>query len=197
MDAHELSGLLLDTKALKFNVSEPFTFASGIKSPVYMNCRILISDVKKRQQVVEELAKAVGALDPDMVAGTATAGIPWGSWAADMLGLPLVIVGGGCEIAGKLSGNAVIVEDLVSTGGSSISAVAELREAGAEVTDCVSIFSYGLGRSEEAFREADVRLHPLATFDKAIEVAQARDYLSPEESEEAKMWAVDTERWRR
>ena len=205
MDARGVAELLLDAKALAFNVREPFTYASGIRSPVYVDCRLLISDVERRDIVVDSLADIVDGLDADVVAATASAGIPWGAWVADRLGMPLVYVrqsqknhGKGKCVEGSApeGSKAVVVEDLVSTGGSSIHTVESLRGEGVGVEHCTAIFTYGLRESEDYFRAAEVALHSLSNLEAAIEAAVKRRYLTPEEATEAKDWAKDPNRWR-
>ncbi len=206
MDAKAVAELLLDAKVLTFNVKEPYTFASGIKSPVYMDCRLLISDVKRRGQIVDALVRKFDGLECDIVAATASAGIPWGAWVADRLEKPLVYVrkeakahGKGKKVEGAfIKGlNAVVVEDLVSTGGSSISTVESLREEDSVVEYCVSIFTYGMQKAAESFDKANVELHPLSNFNTAVEAAIEKKYLTPAEAAEARKWAKDPQRWRK
>jgi len=206
MDAKAMAELLLDAKVLTFNVKEPYTFASGIKSPVYMDCRLLISDVKRRGQLIEDLVKKFDGLECDIVAATASAGIPWGAWVADRLEKPLVYVrreakthGKGKKVEGAfIKGlNAVVVEDLVSTGGSSISTVESLREEDSVVEHCVSIFTYGMQKSVESFDKANVELHPLSNFNVAVEAAIEKKYLTAAEAAEARKWVKDPQRWRK
>jgi orotate phosphoribosyltransferase len=205
MDAKEIAGLLLDAKALAFNVKEPYTFASGIKSPVYMDCRLLISDVKRRERIADEMEERAAKVGFDLIAATASAGIPWGAWVADRLGVPMVYVrqaakdhGKGKKIEGaaQKGDKALVIEDLVSTGGSSIATVESLRQEGLEVSDCVSIFKYGMAESEDAFKKAAVELYSLSNFTEAVEVALKRGYLTKDEAAEARSWLKDPKRWR-
>ncbi len=206
MDAKDIAKLLLDAKALKFNVAEPFTYVSGIKSPVYMDCRLLISDVAGRRKIVDGISGLLSCLDCDVVAATASAAIPWGAWVAEKIGKPLVYVrksekdhGTKKLVEGSIrDGDAtVLVEDLVSTGKSSLAAVQSLRDVGAEVVDCVSIFSYGLSESDISFKNAGVQLHPLSNFKTALDVAASSGYLLPDEASEALKWQSDTRGWRK
>lgn len=198
MDAGKVANLLLEAQALKFNVAEPFTYASGIKSPVYMNCRILISDIEKRDVVVDGLVEIISQIDCDIICGTASAGLAWGMWVATKLEKPLIYVSSS-KIHGKKPKNmkTLVLEDLVSTGKSSLEAVSALRNGGAEVSDCVSIFSYGLTDSEIAFNGANVILHTLSDFKTAVEVATSAQYLNKVESMEALNWQKDASRWRK
>jgi orotate phosphoribosyltransferase len=206
MDAKDIAGLLLDAKALAFNVKEPYTFASGIKSPVYMDCRLVISDVEKRGRIVDELVKHLRNLEFDVVAATASAGIPWGAWVAERMKKPLVYVrkeakdhgkGKKVEGAAKAGQKAAVVEDLVSTGGSSIATVDSLREAGLKVENCVSLFTYGMAEAENAFKKAGVKLYSLSNFGIAADVARERGYLTSEEAAEAKRWVNNPKEWRK
>jgi orotate phosphoribosyltransferase len=206
MDAKETAELLLEAKALAFNVRQPYTFASGIKSPVYMDCRLLISDVQKRRRITDAMAEAAAKAGCDVIAATASAGIPWGAWVADRLSMPMVYVrqsakdhGKGKKIEGSLKkgAKALVIEDLVSTGGSSIATVESLREEGAEAKDCVSIFQYGMPEAQNAFKKAGVKLYSLSNFAEAAEVAASRGYLTKEEAAEAKKWIIDPQGWRK
>ncbi|MFH1055837.1 MAG: orotate phosphoribosyltransferase [Candidatus Altiarchaeota archaeon] len=205
MDAKETAKILLDGNALNFNVKEPYTFASGIRSPVYMDCRLLISDVKGRGRIVDGMVDAVKTLKADSIAAAASAGIPWGAWVADRLSLPLLYVrqsakdhGKGKKVEGKVvkGMTAVVVEDLVSTGGSSLATVESLREEGVKVEDCVSIFTYEFEEAKESFSKAGVRLHPLSNFPQAVDVALQKGKLTNEEADEAKKWNKDPKRWK-
>jgi orotate phosphoribosyltransferase len=170
-----------------------------------MDCRLVISDVGKRGKIVDELVKHLRTIDFDVVAATASAGIPWGAWVADRMEMPLVFVrkeakdhGKGKKIEGaaKAGQKAAVVEDLVSTGGSSIATVDSLREAGLKVENCVSIFTYGMDEAENAFKKAGVTLYSLSNFGAAADTAKNRGYLSPEEAAEAKKWVNNPQGWR-
>lgn len=204
MDAKQIANLLIDAKALAFNVKKPYTFASGIRSPIYMDCRLLISDVKGRSAIVDSMVDHMVDVNADVIAATASAGIPWGAWVADRMELPLVYVrqaakdhGKGKRVEGMIEEGsvAVVIEDLVSTGGSSIAAVESLREALIEVNDCISIFTYEFEEAHDAFQAANVRLKSLSNFSTAVEAAQNRGYLTREDAAEAKKWNKDPKRW--
>ncbi len=202
MEAAEAARLLLEVGALSFNVDEPFTFASGIKSPVYVDCRLLISDVARRKEMVDALAEDIKAADSDVVAATASAGIPWGSWVAAELDKPLVYVrkkgkghGKGKRIEGVVNGSAAVVEDLVSTGMSSLAAVEALRDAGAKVEDCFCIFAYGMESAVNAFKNAGVQVHTLSDFKTALEAAVGMEYLTSDQAGRALEWLNDPEGW--
>lgn len=183
MNAENIAKILLSTDAVKINVKEPFTYTSGLKSPIYTDNRVLISYPDERSVIVDEFTELMNerALKPDYIAGTATAGIPWAAFMAERLGLPMVYVrskpkghGAGRQIEGNLSkGKSVlIIEDLISTGGSALNSVEALRNEGeCVVHDVFAIFSYGLDKSEEAFSKASVALSTLTDIDVLIKVA--------------------------
>ncbi|MBU0762743.1 MAG: orotate phosphoribosyltransferase [Candidatus Altiarchaeota archaeon] len=204
MDARETAAILLDANALKFNVEKPYVFASGIKSPVYMDCRILMSNVGKRRMIVESMVGVVSSLDFDVVAGTASAGIPWASWLSESVSKPMVYVrkaekehGRGKKIEGTIPDGAstLLVEDLVSTGMSSLAAVQSLRNEGAKVSECVSIFQYGMPEAISAFKTSAVKLHSLSNFKVACEVALENKYLNKADASKALEWMSNPRGW--
>ena len=180
--------LLLEAHAVMLNLETPFRYASGILSPIYCDNRVLISDPGRRAELVTglvELARA-HAPDADVISGTATAGIPWAAWVADRLDKPMVYVraaakehGRGQRIEGRLASPArvLVVEDLVSTGGSSLSTVEALREAGSDVLGVIAIFSYGLRRATAGFAAAGVPVYSLTGLRTLLDVAAATDYI--------------------
>jgi orotate phosphoribosyltransferase len=205
MDARDYARLLLDAGAVKFNVEEPFKYASGILSPVYTDCRLLISDVRGRMAIVEGLLSGVDS-KPDAIAATASAGIPWGAWIAEKLGLPLVYVRGKAkehgrarQIEGRINegDNAIVIEDLVSTGASSINTVSALRAAKASVDGVISIFSYGMREAKDAFRENSVNLSSLSNFSNALDAALELGYLDREEADIARGWSENPRMWKK
>lgn len=183
---------LLKIKAVFFRPEEPFTWASGIKSPVYCDNRLTLSDVKVRTDVETALAEAIKANYPEAEAlmGTSTAGIAHAAITAHLLGLPMGYVRSGAkdhgrqnQIEGKLLPNqkVVVVEDLISTGGSVIEVVNVLREAGAEVLGIASIFTYGMKKGLDRLKEADVKNISLTNFDTIAEVAAETGYIKKED----------------
>ena len=168
---------------------EPFTWASGIKSPIYCDNRLILSAPEVRDIVENAIAVKVKELYPEAAAlmGTSTAGIAHAAIAASILGLPMGYVRGEAKshgrtnrIEGRLDKGAkvVVIEDLISTGGSVIDVVEALREAGAEVLGIVSIFTYGIGRGVERLASAGVRNDSLSNLDTLLEVAVEKDYIS-------------------
>ena len=183
---------LLKIKAVFFRPEEPFTWASGIKSPVYCDNRLTLSDHQVRTDVENGLAALVKEHFPEAEAlmGTSTAGIAHAAITAHILGIPMGYVRSGAkdhgrknQIEGKLTAGqkVVVVEDLISTGGSVLEVVQILREAGAEVLGIVSIFTYGMNKGIERMKEANVVNYSLTDFDCVARVAGEEGYVKPEE----------------
>jgi len=179
---------LLKIKAVFFRPEEPFTWASGIKSPVYCDNRLTLSDVEVRNDVENAFAELIKEKYPDceILMGTSTAGIAHAAITAHILGKPMGYVRSGAkdhgrknQIEGKLEKGqkTVVVEDLISTGGSSIEVVNILREAGADVLGVVSIFTYGMKKGIQRFEEANVEYVSLTDFDTIAEVAAEQGYI--------------------
>lgn len=180
---------LLSIKAVFFRPDEPFTWASGIKSPVYCDNRLTLAYPEVRTHVEEALAKTVRETYPEAEAlmGTSTAGIAHAAITAQIMGLPMGYVRSGAkdhgrqnQIEGKLEKgqNVVVVEDLISTGGSVIEVVNVLREAGAEVLGIVSIFTYGMQKGLDRLADADVKNISLTNFDAIAEIAAQEGYIA-------------------
>ena len=179
---------LLKIKAVFLRPDEPFTWASGIKSPIYCDNRIILSYPEAREVVENAIAETVKREYPDceVLMGTSTAGIAHAAIAATILGMPMGYVRGsakdhgrGNQIEGRLEPGqkVVVVEDLISTGGSCIDVVNTLREAGAEVLGIVSIFTYGLKKGLTRLAEANAKNVSLTDFDTLIKVAAEQDYI--------------------
>ena len=185
---------LLSIKAVFFRPEEPFTWASGIKSPVYCDNRLTLSDIKVRSDVENGLATLIKENYPEaeVLMGTSTAGIAHAAITGHILGLPMGYVRSGAkdhgrnnQIEGKLEAGqkVVVVEDLISTGGSVIEVVNVLREAGAEVLGVVSIFTYGMQKGLDRLAAANVKNISLTNFDTIAEVAADEGYIKPEDIE--------------
>ncbi len=183
---------LLSIKAVFFRPDEPFTWASGIKSPVYCDNRLTLTAPAVRNDVENSLAETIKKEYPDaeVLMGTSTAGIAHAALTAHIMGLPMGYVrsgakdhGRGNQIEGKLEKGqkVVVVEDLISTGGSVIEVVNVLREAGAEVLGIVSIFTYGMKKGIERLKEADVKNVSLTNFDCIAEIAAEENYIKAED----------------
>ena len=185
---------LLSIRAVFFRPDEPFTWASGIKSPVYCDNRLNLAYPEVRTHVEEALAKTVKEVYPEAEAlmGTSTAGIAHAAITAQIMGLPMGYVRSGAkdhgrknQIEGKLEKGqkVVVVEDLISTGGSVIEVVNVLREAGAEVLGIVSIFTYGMQKGLDRLAAADVKNVSLTNFDVIAEIAAQEGYIAPTDVE--------------
>ncbi len=185
---------LLKIKAVFFRPDEPFTWASGIKSPVYCDNRLTLTDVEVRNDVENGLATLIKENYPDVevLMGTSTAGIAHAAITGHLMGLPMGYVRSGAkdhgrnnQIEGKLlpGQKVVVVEDLISTGGSCIEVVNVLREAGAEVLGIVSIFTYGMQKGLDRLAAANVKNVSLTNFDVIASVAAEENYIKPEDVE--------------
>lgn len=183
---------LLKIKAVFFSPDKPFTWASGIKSPVYCDNRLTLTAPEVRTDVENGLAALIQTYYPDVevLMGTSTAGIAHAAITAHIMNLPMGYVRSGAKdhgrqnrIEGKLESGqkVVVVEDLISTGGSVIEVVEALREAGAEVLGIVSIFTYGMKKGLERLAKANVTNHSLTEFDVIAEVAAKTGYIQPED----------------
>ncbi|MCF6241466.1 MAG: orotate phosphoribosyltransferase [Bacteroidales bacterium] len=197
---------LLQIKAIKLSPANPFTWASGWKSPIYCDNRKILSYPKTRNIVKQAFADKVKKLYgmPDVIAGVATGAIAHGVLVAELLDIPFVYVRSSSkqhgltnQIEGKLDKGqkVVVIEDLVSTGGSSLKAVDALRNAGAEVLGMLAIFSYGFDVAEENFAKANCKLDTLTDYFTLIEMAVERDYVLPEEIKTLQVWRKNPETW--
>ncbi len=184
---------LLKIKAVFFRPEEPFTWASGIKSPVYCDNRLTLTSTEVRRDVEEALASAVKEYFPDaeVLMGTATAGIAHAAITAHLMGLPMGYVRSGAKdhgrqnrIEGKLERGqkVVVIEDLISTGGSVLEVVDALKEEGAEVLGVVSIFTYGMKKAADRFAAAGVEAHSVTDFDTTVDEAAKEGYIKAEDA---------------
>jgi orotate phosphoribosyltransferase len=197
---------LLHIKALKISPDQPFTWASGWKSPVYCDNRKILSYPHVRDYVKSELANTIMENFPEAesLAGVATAGIPHGALAADLLRLPFIYVrskpkGHGLtnQIEGVLTEGqkVVVIEDLVSTGMSSLEAVEALRAAGADVIGMCALFTYGFPQAEEAFAKAGVKLITLSNYNALMEVGAAQNIIQADAMDKLAQWRVSPSTW--
>ena len=204
----DFASKLLNVKAIKLQPNDPFTWASGWKSPFYCDNRKTLSYPGLRNFVKLELVHAVLEHFPEAeaVAGVATGAIAQGALVADELNLPFVYVrskakvhGMGNLIEGELEkgSKVVVVEDLISTGGSSLKAVAALREAGYEVVGMVASYTYGFPVAAEAFAEAGVRLETLTDYDHVVAEAVATGYIAESDVEVLAEWRKNPSEWRK
>lgn len=194
---------LFEVKAVKINVAEPFTFASGIRSPIYCDNRSLLGWPQQRTLITEAFTQLIPA-DTDVIAGVATAGVPWAAFIANALNKPLAYVrsapkdhGTGSTIEGAaVAGKKIaLIEDLISTGKSSIGAVKSLRAAGAAEVSLKAIFSYQFAQADTNFKNEGCPFESLSRFSVLIELLQKEKYLSPEEAAIALEWNKEPETW--
>ncbi|WP_214776791.1 orotate phosphoribosyltransferase [Exiguobacterium sp. s22] len=200
----QIAEALLQIEAVTLSPTEPYTWSSGLKSPIYCDNRLTLSYPEVRQVIVDGLVKSVNPTEVDVIAGTATAGIPHGALLADRLGLPFIYVrssakghGKGNQIEGKLDSGArvLVIEDLLSTGMSSIDAAQAIRAAGGEVTGIQAIFSYGLPVLQKNLTDANLSATSLTTFSELIEVAETTGVLTRSELESLHEWQQDPRAW--
>ncbi len=203
-----IAEFLLSIGAVKLRPQDPFTWTSGIKSPIYCDNRMIYSHPEARTFVTQALAQRVRALhiSPDVIAGTATAAIGWAALVADRLNLPFVYVrakakehGAKKRIEGDLrkeGQHVVVVEDLISTGGSSLSTVEALREEGkAIVTDIVSIFTYEFTAATESAQENGIMLHPLTNISGLVRIALGQGKITEEQAKMVLAFTKDPQEW--
>jgi orotate phosphoribosyltransferase len=197
---------LLQIKALQINLQKPYVWASGWHSPVYCDNRKVLSHPYVRDFVKSELANMVLEHFPDaeVIAGVATAGIAHGVMAADLLKLPFIYVrskpkehGMGNQIEGHMEPGkkVVVVEDLVSTGKSSLQAVDAIRAAGGEVIGMCALFTYGFNAAAEAFEKADVPLYTISNYSALMEVAEEQSLIQSEQKATLEQWRIDPATW--
>ena len=203
---HQFAKKLMDIQAIKLQPQEPFTWASGWKSPIYTDNRKTLSYPRLRTFVKLELCHTIQEQFPEAeaVAGVATGAIAQGALVAEELGLPYAYVrpkpkdhGMGNQVEGQLPKGAkvIVVEDLISTGGSSLKAVAALREYGVEVIGMVASFTYGFPIAEQAFQEAQVKLVTLSNYETVIEEAAKTGYIKEEDKAVLAEWRKSPETW--
>ncbi|WP_410768077.1 orotate phosphoribosyltransferase [Fontibacillus sp. BL9] len=200
--ANEVAGRLLDIGAVALRPHQPFTWTSGIKSPIYCDNRLTMSYPDIRDLIADSFAAVIREAYPDaeVIAGTATAGIPHAAFVSQKLGLPMAYIrdkakGHGKEnqIEGliKPGQKVIVIEDLISTGGSSIKAAQAVREAGAEPLAVLAIFSYQLDKAVQGFEEAGIPLQTLSNYTALIDVAIERGEIKPEDLVLLKSWRED------
>lgn len=197
MIAQNIASLLLKEKAVFLRPEEPFTWTSGIKSPVYCDNRLLISSVEARELIVKSMAEKITPMKVDIIAGTATAGIPWAAWVAHEMKLPMIYVRSSVKEHGRqnaIEGKAlagqkvVLLEDLVSTGKSSIAAADRLKDADLQVMAVMSIFTYGFSDAQKVFDMAGVPFISLSNFDTLAQVAFDQKFLDAEALQKVLEW---------
>ncbi|HCB28559.1 orotate phosphoribosyltransferase [Enterococcus durans] len=199
---------LLEIEAVFLSPSEPFTWASGIKSPIYCDNRITMSYPKVRKEIAQGLADKIKESYPDVevIAGTATAGIPYAAWVAEILDLPMVYIrskakdhGKGNQIEGRIfeGQKMVVIEDLISTGGSVLEAAEAAKREGANVLGVAAIFTYELPKGKANFANAEMPLLTLTNYSVLIEAALEEKYIDETELNLLKEWKQDPENWKK
>ena len=197
---------LLQINAIKLSIDKPFTWASGWKSPIYCDNRKILSFPFVRDFVKSEMCNVIfqSFENAEIIAGVATAGIPWGAMAADQLKLPYIYVrpkakehGLGNQIEGfyEAGKRVVVIEDLVSTGKSSLQVVDVLRNAGLEVEGMISIFNYGFEEAKKAFEKYGLTLKSLTDYDSLVELAIAQKSISESDQKNLSTWRKDPSNW--
>lgn len=201
--AKEIAKKLLEIQAVTIkDTSNLFTWASGIKSPIYCDNRLTMSYPDVRNAIAEGFKEIIEKEFPEagIVAGTATAGIPHAAWVSEKMNLPMVYVrssakghGKQNQIEGRLfeGKKVVLIEDLFSTGGSSIKAVKALQEAGAQVIGVVAIFSYNFKKVDDVFKEEDIEYRTITNYDVLLPIAMEMGYVKAEELDMLKKWSKD------
>jgi orotate phosphoribosyltransferase len=197
--ARQIAEKLLEIDAVALRPDEPFTWTSGMKSPIYCDNRMTMSYPEVRRMIYKAFAALIREQysEAEVIAGTATAGIPHAAWVAEELNLPMVYVrskpkghGKGNQIEGKLTEGqkVIVIEDLISTGGSSIEAANAVKEAGGDVRSVLAIFSYQFPMAEEAFTKAGFSFQTLSNYTALLEVAQEKGTIRAEQLDALRAW---------
>ncbi len=206
--AKKTAEYLLQIKAIKLQPAKPFTWASGWKSPIYCDNRMTLSFPEVRSFIRDSFALRVKELYPDaeVIAGVATGAIAHGALVADRLNLPFIYVRSGAKdhgLGNQIEGHyikrqkVVVIEDLISTGGSSLGAVKALREAECDVLGMIAIFTYGFSKSADAFRDEGCRLDTLSNYGVLVDMAAASGYISAADVETLREWRKNPSNWRK
>lgn len=206
MISEDVAKILLKVKAITLNPEKPYRFVSGVLSPIYCDNRLLMSYPQEREKITDFFIEIIERknLKFDVLAGTATSGICWAAWVAGKMKKPMIYVrpskkdhGKGNRIEGKLERGqkVLVIEDLVSTGGSSISAVEGVGEQGGIVDDCLAIFTYEMDKAKKGFKESGCNLITLTKFSTLIDVAVREGYIKPSDREKVLEWNRDPENW--
>lgn len=196
---------LLKINAVKLSPNEPFTWASGIKSPIYCDNRIVLSHPAARNIIKQAFVKKANSFGSfDVVAGVATAGIPHGALLADAINKPFIYVrdkakghGRQNQIEGEIKENqkVLVIEDLISTGGSSMKAIDALREANVEIVGLLAIFTYGFEASKEIFGAANIHFDTLTNYDVLLQEAVGMNYISKDNIATLTKWRENPQAW--
>ncbi|MGO3729004.1 MAG: orotate phosphoribosyltransferase [Enterococcus viikkiensis] len=206
MIAEQIANDLLSIETVSLSPDEPFTWASGLKSPIYCDNRVTMSYPEVRRAIANGLAEKIKQEFPnaEVIAGTATAGIPHAAWVAELLDLPMVYIrskpkdhGQGNQIEGRIKKGQkmVVIEDLISTGGSVLEAAQAAKKEGADILGVAAIFTYELAKGKKNFETANMPLVTLTNYSTLIESALKENYINQEQLERLKKWRQDPENW--
>lgn len=203
--SEKVAKILLTLDAVTISPKKPYRYSSGILSPVYSDMRLLISYPKERKIIISEMANLIRRLGvPDVVAGTATAGIPHAAYISEKLNVPMVYVRGKAKDHGKKSQieglfkkgqKAIIIEDLISTAGSSLETLRALKSEGGKVKDIVAIYTYTMPSSISNIKKANVKLHTLTTFPTVVDVAVRFGFMKEKDKALVLEWLKDPAGW--
>jgi len=203
--SEKIAKILLDIHAVSFSPLKPFRYSSGIFSPVYTDCRLLMSYPKERKQIRDLYIEEIKKVGPfDVIAGTATAGIPHAAWIADKLNLPMIYIRGkakdhgkGNQIEGKLKKKqkVAVIEDLISTGESSTETVRAIREKGGYSSYVFSIITYGMKASYDNFKLIKIKLIALTDFPTVVRVAEKSGYIKSRDKKMIMEWTKNPRLW--
>lgn len=204
--AKDIAKALLEIEAVTLQPTNPFTWTSGIKSPIYCDNRLTMSYPEVRKKIAQAFAEKIKEQYPEVevIAGTATAGIPHAAWVAEELDLPMVYIrssakqhGKAKQIEGSFSAGAkmVVIEDLISTGGSVIEAVRAAEQEEASVLGVAAIFTYQLPKGEENFSIQNIQVHTLSNYDCLLEVALDMGYIEKQDMRILEEWKENPENW--
>ncbi|MFH1721714.1 MAG: orotate phosphoribosyltransferase [Candidatus Altiarchaeota archaeon] len=205
-NSQDIARILLEIKAVTLSPEKPYKYASGIFSPIYTDNRLLMGYPEKRNEVIGSFEKMIKEkhIESDVIAGVASSGIPHGAWLADRLDKPFVYVRKASKEHGKenliegvlgVGQKVILVEDLISTGGSSLAAIEAIRTAGGFVDTCLAIFTYNMKKAVEGFRAADILLYALTDFPTLIEVAADEGFIERDAAAKAIQWNQDPSGW--
>jgi orotate phosphoribosyltransferase len=204
--AESIARISLEVGAIRINAQQPFTWASGYKMPIYNDNRLLLGNAQNRTLIAkgfEGLLKKC-SIDVELIAGTATAGIPHATTLADLLQMPMVYVrstakphGMGNKIEGilKEKQQVLVIEDLISTGSSAVNAITAIRKAGGIVDHCFSIFSYGFPESFEKFKSVSCQIHSILDFSELLKVAQSTQNIASNDIKKLQSWQESPFKW--
>ena len=204
--AESIAQVALEIGAIRINAQQPFTWASGYKMPIYNDNRLLLGNAENRALIAKGFQNLLekSAVEMEVIAGTATAGIPHATTLADLLQVPLIYVrstakshGMGNKIEGILNKNqqVLVIEDLISTGGSAVNAITAVREAGGIVDHCFSIFSYGFPESLERFKSVSCQVHSILDFSELLKVAQSTQDIASNDIQTLQSWQKSPFKW--